>query len=386
MYSTSPAVERDTKLNIHWKRRSMEQFRGHYIAVIGGFRQLNSTQVEAAKSAATTLGAELAKAKLGLVVYFSDEASLEPHVVEGYVGALAKAAPLGAIRVRYAESQSGQVKFAEQTIYPDLFDRRLFPGQDWEAPFYRSLAEEDGVDGVLLVAGGPSTLVAGQIAVGRHLPVLAVEAFGGSAAKIWNHLAQVSLNQNYPSWATRAPPDLVKQLNEECAAAAARRQEARRKEERYAAITTQRHQTVFAAGAFLALLATLILGVLYTSSPAYPVVMLLGLISAGATGALARTLIWGSEGKDPWTSLLLGGLAGIVVGLAYLIPHLVGAPLTLTPTEAESPIARIEFLSTVLVAISAGIGFDTVFSRLREQAKDEDVGPKSPGTTGSTRR
>ena len=170
-----------------------------------GFRQLNSTQVEAAKSAATTLGAELAKAKLGLVVYFSDEASLEPHVVEGYVGALAKAAPLGAIRVRYAESQSGQVKFAEQTIYPDLFDRRLFPGQDWEAPFYRSLAEEDGVDGVLLVAGGPSTLVAGQIAVGRHLPVLAVEAFGGSAAKIWNHLAQVSLNQNYSVVGRLAP-------------------------------------------------------------------------------------------------------------------------------------------------------------------------------------
>jgi hypothetical protein len=161
-----------------------------FIAVIGGLWQFDKAKVVAAKAAGEIIGSELARAGFGLLVYFSNDESLEPHVVSGYCAALTDGG--GSIRVRYAESQRGQVKFKEEATRPELFEHRLFPGQDWEAPFYRSLAEEEGVDAVLLLGGATSTLIAGQVALARRLPILAVDEFGGSAAKIWNHLAQAS--------------------------------------------------------------------------------------------------------------------------------------------------------------------------------------------------
>jgi hypothetical protein len=346
-----------------------------FVAVIGGLWQLDETRVAAARNAGKVLGAELAKAGFGLVVYLSNDASLEPHVVTGYVEALSGSG--GAIRVRYAESQQGEVKFREEESRPELFEHRLFPGLDWEAPFYRSLAEEEGVDAVVLLGGATSTLIAGQIAVARRLPVLAVNEFGGSAAKIWNQLAQASPNANYPSWAERRAGDLAKRLKRECAETAARRQEARRRKRAFAAITAQRKQVAYASVAFIALLAALFLGMVYTPLPsAYPFITFLGLISAGATGALIRAVLWGPGGNDPRASLLLGGVAGFVVGLAYLIPQWIGAPGVLQP-KASAVLAtdKIQFASAVLVAVSAGVGFDTVFSRLQKQAQDTAITP-----------
>lgn len=346
-----------------------------FVAVIGGLWQFDPTKATSAKSAGKAIGAELAKAGFGLVVYFSNDESLEPHVVSGYTAALADGA--GAIRVRYAESQRGQVKFNEETARPEVFEHRLFPGQDWEAPFYRSLAEEEGVDAVLLLGGATSTLIAGQIAVARRLPILAVDAFNGSAAKIWNQLAQASPEKNLHSWGTRSAAAFVEQLKKECAEVAARRKEARRRERAFLTITSQRQRTVYAAGAFVVLLAALYFGMVKTPVPSdYPLVMLLGLISAGATGALVRMVLGGPEENAPWRSLLLGSVAGLVVGLAYLIPQWVGAPGVLAPrVELVSSNDKIQFVSAVLVAISAGVGFDTVFSRLQKQAQDAPIGP-----------
>jgi hypothetical protein len=115
----------------------------------------------------------------------------------------------------------------------------------------------------------------------------------------------------------------------------------------------------------------------YTPSPAvYPFVMFAGLISAGATGALVRVILQGPGEGDPRTSLLLGSIAGFVVGLAYLIPQWVGAPGVLAP-KADTIMAtdKIQFASAVLVAISAGVGFDTVFSRLQKEAQNVAVAP-----------
>jgi hypothetical protein len=92
----------------------------------------------AARATAKTIGAELAKARFGLVVYFSDDLSLEPHVVSGYAANIPEGE--GSIRVRYARSQRGQIKFEEETARPEFFHPDLFRGDDWEAPFYQSLA------------------------------------------------------------------------------------------------------------------------------------------------------------------------------------------------------------------------------------------------------
>ena len=108
----------------------------------------------------------------------------------------------------------------------------------------------------------------------------------------------------------------------------------------------------------------------------YPFVMFVGLIAAGATGTLVRTVLWGPRENDPRTSLLLGSITGFVVGLAYLIPQWVGAPGVLAPkVDTISATDKIQFASAILVAVSAGVGFDAVFSQLQKQAQDATVGP-----------
>jgi hypothetical protein len=312
---------------------------------------------------------------MGLVVYFSDGLSLEPHVVTGYVNALPKGAGSGSIRVRYAQSQRDSIKFAEQSARKDVFEPRLFPGDDWEAPFYRSLAAADGVDAVLLMAGGRSALIAGQIALARRLPVLAVDQFDGSAGAIRKELATNA--DDYPSSSTHTIVEMVTWLQKQCEGQAKARAEARLRASRYAKVSSQQAKTLWTTGSFLVLLVLCFFGLGRPPKPdLFAALTMAGLIAAGATGALVRSLIWGSEKTPPATSLLLGAIAGFVAGLAYLVPQYVGKYGVLDPnaTKVEAT-DKIQFISAVLVAISSGVGFDTIFSRLRKQAEDQSISP-----------
>jgi len=223
------------------------------------------------------------------------------------------------------------------------------------------------------MSGARSTLIAGQIALARPLPVLAIDSFAGSAGVIWTELARVS--KDYPSSSTQNATKLVAWLKRKCVARAEERDEARRRERDIIKITSQRSKALWASVAFVMLLIALFFGVARQTSPAlYPFVMFGGLIASGATGALIRTVIWGAEGTAPATSCLLGGVAGLVVGLAYLIPQWVGAPGVLEASAAVVEATdKIQFTSAVLVAISAGVGFDTVFTRLKKQAEESQV-------------
>lgn len=187
-----------------------------FVAIIGGFWEIknNPTKFEEAKTVAREIGAALAAAHMGLVVYFSNEESLEPHVVEGYVKALPAGTGTGSIRVRYAQSQRNLVKFSEQATRKEIFELNLFPSDDWEAPFYRSLVAADGVDAVLLMAGARSTLIAGQIALARPLPTLAVDTFDGSGGIIRTELAMG--DSGYPSAATHSVTEMVAWLRNKC--------------------------------------------------------------------------------------------------------------------------------------------------------------------------
>ncbi len=352
-----------------------------FVAIIGGIGNLDDpTKVEARKTA-KEIGAALATAGMGLVVYFSDDESLEPHVVSGYVAALPPGVGAKSIRVRFPESQKDKVKFAEQATRGDLFDPVLFPGQDWEAPFYRSLASAEGVDAVLLMAGARSVLIAGQIALARPLPVLAIDKFDASAGVIRTELAMGAAD--YPSSTTHTITQSVTWFRDKCEERAKQRAEALQRETKYLKANSQKRKTVWAGGAFLALLVAAFFGVALAPEPKlYPFLMFAGLVAAGAMGALVRSVIWGTEETPPLTSLLLGGVAGFVVGMAYLIPQWVGAPGVLAPaaTVVEAT-DKIQFISAVLVAISAGVGFDTVFTRLKKQAEDQPVsapGQKKP--------
>ena len=348
-----------------------------FVAIIGGFwdlQKLNPSKVDEAKNMAKEIGAALANAGMGLVVYFSNDESLEPHVVSGYVAALPPGTGAGSIRVRFAESQRNKVKFAEQATRKDVFAPFLFAGNDWEAPFYRSLVDASGVDAVLLMAGSRSTLIAGQIALARPLPVLAVDTFDGAARVIWTELATTS--KDCPSSSTHNPNELVTWLKNKCVVRARQQAQARDRERRYLKVTSQKGKTYWAGGVFFALLVTFFLGLAQEPDPAiYPFLMFVSFIAAGATGALIRSVFWGAEETAPITSLLLGGVAGFVVGIAYLIPQWIGAPGVLTPSATTVQATdKIQFVSAALVAISAGVGFDTIFTRLKGQAEVLAIG------------
>jgi hypothetical protein len=348
-----------------------------FVAIIGGIWGLDEPSKIKARKTAQEIGAAMATAGMGLVVYFSDDASLEPHVVTGYVAALPPGVGAKSIRVRFPESQKNLVKFTEQATRGELFDSLLFPGQDWEAPFYRSLVNAEGVDAVLLMAGATSTLIAGQIALARPLPVLAIDEFDGSAGAIRTELARGA--DDYPSSTTHTITQSVTWLRNKCEERAKQRAEARQRETKYLKASSQKRKTIWAGCAFLALLILAFFGVAQSPAPKlYPFLMFSGLVVAGAMGALVRSVIWGDEDTPPLTSLLLGGVDGFVVGMAYLIPQWVGAHGVLEPaaTQVEAT-DKIQFISAVLVAISAGVGFDTVFTRLKKQAEDQPI--SAPG-------
>lgn len=344
-----------------------------FVATIGGFYAIRGTQeATAARQMGEQLGAALANADFGLVVYFSDADSLEPYVVKGYVAAGAKRSK--SIRVRYAQSQRGKVSFPEEAGNGELFDPDVFPSDDWEAPFYRSLAQKDGVDGVLLLSGGTSTLIAGHVAVARDLPVLALPDFDGSAKKIWS-----ALKANTPSNPlVRAEPieNRLAHMRSQWEDARKARREAERQRQRQEFMESRRTATALCAVTFAALVSILLYSFVGAPSGSRFVgASFLSMICAGATGALVRNVMATSK-RDASMVLLLGGIAGFVVGLAYLIPQLIsGGDGFMDPTGDVDRPERTAMMSAILVAVSAGVGFDAVFRRLQREADEVPIKP-----------
>jgi len=162
-----------------------------------------------------------------------------------------------------------------------------------------------------------------------------------------------------------------------CKTAAEKRADIARKLAAANQVLSRRNQTVFAGLAFVLLLVVLFFGMVLTPWPsAYAFIVFAGLIASGATGGMVRSLIAKDNGSEPGISFLLGSIAGLVVGIAYLIPQWVGAPGPLVPkVDVVSANDKIQFASSILVAISAGVGFDAVFARLQKQAQDVSIGP-----------
>lgn len=352
-----------------------DQFRPR-VAIVGGFYDLDNANPQLGQEArayAEKLGAALAKAGLGLVVYFSDDKSLEPHVVRGFVAALPAGETAACIDVRYSEAQRKQVKFPEQTTHKPLFTEDAFPGPNWEAPFYRSLATRHSVQGVLLMAGGQSVLNAGQVALGHGLPLLAIDMYPGSAQVLRSELA--IRQPGYPSAHVLDPTQLIDWLRKRQLEEHEKLVQAQVREAEYERMTGQRGATGWFAAALVVLLAALGFGLAVDSPGALDFSIGVALVSAGATGALVRGLTSTTMKLEPRLACLLGAAAGLVVGLAYLIPQLIGAPGSLDPAvSAIKSTDRIRLLSVALVAFSAGVGFDVIFRRMLQDAEKLPTG------------
>ncbi|MFL6280016.1 MAG: hypothetical protein ACJ731_07895 [Vicinamibacterales bacterium] len=363
------------------------------IAVIGSYnpareKELGLKNLAAAPQAAEDIGREFARQGFRIVIYSSLPHTLEVDVVRGYIGEKDKAA--GPIQVLYSQ-QYGQPSFPEEKGNEDRFDFRPDFNPDWEFSFYQSLAQ---VDGVFIVGGGPSALIAGLVAIGHRKPIVACAAFGGSADKIWRalrvqtyplreeDLALMGLNKVSPELAAKLVALLTKQQaefarlvevqleNEE------KRVAARRLQELHENATINWH-AIFSAILFIvAALAWPFVTFVPATSPfsALCLVLVTPMI-AGASGATVRVVLDWATGVTRTFALstynqyillryaALGIVAGGLAGVSFVLAQIFAS--NYKPEDMATPLRKlVPFL--IIIGFAAGLAAEVVLSNLRK--------------------
>lgn len=335
-------------------------------------------RIDETKEIAHALGAEIAKRGHGLVVY--DARFIEADVVAGYVAANPKADrsdPPVIIR----QPQDGEVvPFAAEQTHPLLFERRADKTGLWEVSFYRSLADSDGL---ILLGGAYSTTIAGQVAIGARIPVLALERTGGSACTVWKTIAaglDLPTVDEHARMALRLSPQAVVAWIDAL--------EAQRRR-RYAVESGPifRH-AIYASGLFvIALMASLGSHLISGHDVVGKALFFLSTLLAGAAGAAIRMVFERRYGSGPLVppsiaiTCALGMMAGALAGLLYFVSQ--PGPLNLSADSGLRLVAIVTVVSTI-----AGLTAETIFRKLLGidvlQTRSIAAGGESPGT-GSAR-
>jgi hypothetical protein len=139
-----------------------------------------------ARVAGCALGKALAEAEHPILVFSSSPDFLEAYIVEGY--AKSSKAQTKSIMMLYPRKKDPAIHgdFPEQKTHTALFDPRTDTHPRWEASYYQSLPE---VDGVLMIGGGRATLIMGLMALASRTPIVSLATFGGNAEEIWAMLS-----------------------------------------------------------------------------------------------------------------------------------------------------------------------------------------------------
>lgn len=337
------------------------------IAIVG-----NLKTHEDAPAAAEALGRELARAGFRILVYSSGESFLEGRIVKGY--AASQKANRRSIQVRYPLHLHEKPSFPEQKSQADLFDWRPDDGEDWEMSFYQSLKE---VDGIVLMGGGPSTLIAGVVALGYGTAVLAMANFGGAAANVWERLRP---GRDLPNelekalmacpWSEDQTSNCVQAIKDQLARKAAVM--------RQRLIEERRKQTSLSKHAFFALivfvLAVAAVPTAFTwhtiPEPVLNMLLFFSPLLAGVAGSTIRLVFDASQGGGPLTAessittAALGLIAGGVAGLLFITAQITTAPSTAAGVVVSADQARKLVLFGVLIGFVAGLTMDAVFRKL----------------------
>jgi hypothetical protein len=329
---------------------------------------------EHVNDACKDLGRALSEASCRLLVYSADSKFIEAAVVSGYCAASSdKAANTVLFRHPAAYTQL----FAEQTdaATEKMFDPQLDQEPGWEASFYRSLQESDGV---ILVGGAASTLIAGHVALVLEKAVIPVTCFRGAAGDLHNHVAQAPHPptkdelQATLAWSSKSAQTIVASLKRRCA----ERQRLKEAEElRIQSLEQQvkwfTEQNSLArlqkqAAALLAFLALppVALGIVLYLVRGYALAVLLFvalLASVGVFGG-ATQLLRAPSALNVTRAIGLGGVAGALFGFLYLLPQLAGtASATLLPTNA------LQFALTLIFAMGAGMTADAILDTFQKR-------------------
>jgi len=341
------------------------------IAIVGNVKT-GST----APSAAEALGRELAKAGLRILVYSSGAEYLEGRIVRGFVAS--RLATPRSVQVRYP-LHGQKPAFPEQETNGEVFDWRPDHSQDWEMSFYQSLNE---VDGILLMGGGDSTMIAGLVAIGHGIAMLPLAGFGGNATKVWEALRpgrdlptadEISLMAR-PDWTDDQASEYVKALKDQIA-----RKAEREKQRRIEELRRETSITLHACFALLLfVLSVVCVPVAWGLHLSYILSIWLLFMSpllAGVAGSTIRLVFDLRQGsvslnrQSAITTAALGLIAGGVAGLLF-----VTAQVTTAPTPNPVPGQEVQIVSTeqarklvpfgVLIGFIAGLTLDAVFRKL----------------------
>lgn len=323
-----------------------------------------------APAAAEALGRELAKAGFRILVYSSGPDFLEGCVVRGYVAS--GVAARRSVQVRYP-LHGQKPSFPEQHTHGEVFDWRPDHNVDWEMSFYQSLNEAEGI---LLMGGGDSTLIAGLVAMGHRIALLPVAAFGGKACKVWEALRpgrdlptadEISLMAR-PGWSDDQAAECVKTLKEQIAR--------KLEQQKQALLEARRKEISVARHAFFAVLLFLLAVVAVPVAWGWPLsqgvaiwLLFISPLLAGVAGSTIRLVFDLRQGAAPLTgqsaitTAALGLIAGGVAGLLFITAQITTTPATAGEIVATEQARRLVPFG-VIIGFIAGLTLDAVFRKL----------------------
>ena len=369
------------------------------IAVLGSadparVEELELNDIENAEHAAQQIGVALADQDNHIVVYSSADHMFEVGVVSGY--ASSEKAKKGSIHV-YFSTHGTPPRFNEQSEKGTLFNPEPDPSnaKDWEVSFYASIAD---VDGVILLGGGSSTLIAGLVALGHHKPIVTFGMFGGAANKVWKVLGvqkdyQIDKddwdNMGYNAWSPDMAPELISALGRQIVA----RQETQQKEadsrqkqiddqiqkihlsydnqrirrnqaRKYAYISIPLFIAVFVLWGISQATTSITAAILYAILVFVP-------LTGGVVGSSIRVVfnefLGNTEIKIPdiIQNTALGLFSGGIAAALFISAQTTSInTLNLTPEQLAQQLKPLVF-NAAIIGIFGGIAIDAVFSRIQ---------------------
>jgi hypothetical protein len=265
------------------------------------------------------------------------------------------------VQVHYPASQLTLKPFSDLPNRGDIIYYEADPNPDWQASFFRSVGQADGV---IMLGGGWSTLTIGYIALGLQLPVLTIAPFGGAAHKVW---AAIRPEADLPSleehrmlgspWTDYKLKDAVDALYAQLERRAGRSllqdRKSRELQQSVRALTSMFlilvALSMAAAGNMFRLPPGVLVGLLYMVGPI-----------AGSASALGLSA-WEREKelRPIGATVGLGLLAGATASLVYILA-------TLSTASGSSEIRPLAIGFATLTGLTAGYGLDRIFKAAAE--------------------
>jgi hypothetical protein len=310
---------------------------------------------ELAPRIANLVGAELARRGCQLLVYDSDNKFIEGEAVTGFVNA-SDGTP-ASIEVRQPRTRKPKL-FPEEAGQPRLFERQVDTNDQWEVSFYRSIA---GADGVVLIGGANSVLIAGQVAIGARVPIVALEKSGGSASLVWRSVrpdVDLPTREEHALMAQDLTPEVVGQWVTTLLDQRQRRFRVETKE--------IRSHAFIAIAMFVVALVLAFAGYLFTRPqlglPTW--LLLFSTLLGGGSGAAIRMVFERRYGVGALVTpsiMVTLGLGMISGGLAALL-YIVSQPGEVDLTGSSAALRLVSIVT--VVSVVAGLTAETVFRKL----------------------